>query len=259
LGIFLSDRRTVGRHDYHSICSSVLSFREHGPCGTHNDFKHIAFWFYNQNPRVLQLCAPFVRLARQPFLIDMLRVPHHHVHGDAKLRRDFLMRESVKTPSRGEPARFHDRCGNAGAHRPERFLRLTQRRPKGAVRRRNSSTAAGPRSPGSAIGSVAPGPLPAGDGRSRGGDREALRASRKPLKDTDRDFLCRCCYRLAYTCRRKPRRPSDIDDGPSFGVNRLVVRTAAGGPRALSVAGRPLAARQVALPHKGTCVPCCLW
>ena len=34
-----------------SALVSVLSFREHRPLGIHNDFKHIAFWFYNQNPR----------------------------------------------------------------------------------------------------------------------------------------------------------------------------------------------------------------
>src|SRR5215471_17709899 len=61
--------------------------------------------------------------------------------------------------SRGGPARFHDLCGNDRAHRPERFLRLAQRRPKDPVRRRNSSTAAGRRSPGSAIGPVASGPM----------------------------------------------------------------------------------------------------
>src|SRR5215470_6513517 len=44
--------------------------------------------------------------------------------------------------SRGEPARLHDRCGNDGAHRPERFLRLAQRRPKGPVRRGDPSTTA---------------------------------------------------------------------------------------------------------------------
>lgn len=63
-----------------SALVSVLSFREHWPLGLHNDFNYIAFRFYNQNPRVLQLGAPFVRLARQPFLIDMLRIPHYHVH-----------------------------------------------------------------------------------------------------------------------------------------------------------------------------------
>src|SRR5215472_17592282 len=44
--------------------------------------------------------------------------------------------------SRGEPARLHDRCGNDRARRPERFLRLAQRRPKGPVRRGDPSTTA---------------------------------------------------------------------------------------------------------------------
>jgi hypothetical protein len=52
----------------------------------------------SETPFFLQLCAPFVRLARQPLLIDMLRVTHHHAYQYAKLRGNFLMRESIKTP-----------------------------------------------------------------------------------------------------------------------------------------------------------------
>jgi hypothetical protein len=54
--------------------------------------------FTIKNAAFLQSGALFVRLAGQPLLIDVLRIPHHHTWRHTKLCRDFLMRESAKTP-----------------------------------------------------------------------------------------------------------------------------------------------------------------
>jgi hypothetical protein len=54
--------------------------------------------FTIRNTAFLQSGVPFVRLTRWSILIAVLRVSHHHGYRHAKLRRNLLMRESVKAP-----------------------------------------------------------------------------------------------------------------------------------------------------------------